>query len=85
MAKAKVFVTRVIPEAGLARVVDRCNAEIWPDPQPPSRDVLMEKIVGCEGLLSTLNDPVDEVCRFLVGGLAGWFRYSLPDRLPRPR
>jgi len=60
MAKAKVFVTRVIPEAGLAKVVDQCNAEIWPDPQPPPRDVLMEKIAGCEGLLSTLNDPVDE-------------------------
>lgn len=60
MAKAKVFVTRVIPEAGLARVVERCEAEVWPDPLPPPRDVLLEKASGAEGLLSTLNDPVDE-------------------------
>jgi glyoxylate reductase len=40
--------------------MDRCDAEIWPDPTPPPRKVLLEKASTCEGLLSTLNDPVDE-------------------------
>ena len=30
MAKPQVFVTRIIPEAGLSRVQAACAAEIWP-------------------------------------------------------
>lgn len=58
-AKPKVFVSRVIPEAGLRLIQDACDAEIWPDPLPPSADVLAAKIADAQGLVSLLTDRLD--------------------------
>jgi glyoxylate reductase len=55
----RVFVTRVIPEAGLRRIREACAAEIWSDPLPPPPDVLRRKIADCDGLVSLLTDRLD--------------------------
>ena len=52
MNKPKVFVTRLIPAAGLEPVREQCDADIWTEPLPPSADVLRRKVADCEGLLS---------------------------------
>jgi glyoxylate reductase len=57
--KPKVFVTRVIPEVGLKRIQDQCDAEIWTDPLPPPYAVLRQKVAGCEGLVALLTDKID--------------------------
>jgi len=57
--KPKVFVTRVIPDAGLNRIKEHCDAEIWPDPLPPPYAVLRQKIAPCHGLVSLLTDRID--------------------------
>ncbi len=59
MAKPKVFVTRIIPEAGLDMVTDFCNADVWQEELPPPREVILERVQGVEGLLSLLTDTVD--------------------------
>ena len=59
MTKPKVFVTRVIRDAGLTLVNDFCEAEVWPDELPPSREVLLEKVRGVDGLLCLLTDRID--------------------------
>ena len=59
MAKPKVFVTRLLPEAGLARIRQHCDADIWPEPLPPPADVLRKKVAECEGLLSLLTERID--------------------------
>jgi glyoxylate reductase len=59
MTKPKVFVTRIIPEAGLAKVRDFCDADVWSEPLPPTADVLRERVTGCEGLLSLLTERID--------------------------
>jgi glyoxylate reductase len=59
MSKPRVFVTRRIPAAGLDRIEAACEAEVWPGPLPPPRQVLLEKVAGCEGLVSLLTDTVD--------------------------
>src|SRR5262249_8240373 len=51
-SKPKVFVTRIIPEAGLSLIRAACDAEIWPDPLPPSADVLLARIADLDGLVS---------------------------------
>ena len=58
-AKPRVFVSRIIPENGLAKIRAACEAEIWQDPLPPPRQALLEKIVGCEGVLTLLTDAVN--------------------------
>lgn len=59
MAKWKVFVTRIIPEAGLELVLENCDAEVWQEETPPPREVLIEKIRDCEGALTLLSDRMD--------------------------
>jgi glyoxylate reductase len=59
MPKPKVFVTRVIPESGLNKVRAACDADVWTGPLPPPRDVLLEKVAACDGLLSLLTEKID--------------------------
>lgn len=51
--------TRVIPDAGLKMVMERCEAEVWPEETPPPYEVILQKVKGCEGLLSLLTDRID--------------------------
>ena len=57
--KPRVLVTRLIPEVGLRRIVQECRAEVWEEPLPPPRDVLLKKIAGCDGVLSLLTERID--------------------------
>jgi glyoxylate reductase len=57
--KPKVFVTRLISEAGLGRIKEHCEAEVWLEPLPPPPEVLREKIVDCDGLVALLTDRID--------------------------
>jgi glyoxylate reductase len=59
MTKPRVFVTRIIRDAGLTLIRDFCDAEIWQDDLPPSREVLLEKVRGMDGLLCLLTDRID--------------------------
>jgi glyoxylate reductase len=57
--KPKVFVTRILPDAGLKLIREACDAEIWPDQLPPPAAVLRQKIASCDGLVSLLTDKID--------------------------
>ncbi len=57
--RPKVFVSRIIPEAGLNLIREACEAEVWPDVMPPPYDLLTERVKTVDGLLSTLNDRID--------------------------
>jgi glyoxylate reductase len=59
MEKPRVFVTRLIPEGGLNLVRGACEADIWPEELPPSRQALLEKVAGMDGLLCLLTDRID--------------------------
>ena len=59
MPKPKVFVTRIIRDKGLDLVKDFAEAEVWPEELPPSREVLLERVRGVDGLLCLLTDRID--------------------------
>jgi glyoxylate reductase len=56
---AKVFVSRLIPEAGLQLIRERCEVEVWPEPLPPPKSYIREAVRDCEGLVSLLTDVID--------------------------
>jgi glyoxylate reductase len=58
-AKSKVFVTRRIPAVGLDRIVQQCDAEVWPGELPPPYDLLQQKVASCDGLVALLTDRID--------------------------
>jgi glyoxylate reductase len=59
MSRARVFVTRRIPEVGLSRIRTSCDVEIWPEQLPPPYDLIKQKIADCDGLVSLLTDRID--------------------------
>ncbi len=59
MSKPRVFVTRIIPEDGLALIRAVCDADVWPEELPPPRPVLLEQVRGIDGLLCLLTDQID--------------------------
>jgi lactate dehydrogenase-like 2-hydroxyacid dehydrogenase len=59
MIKPRVFITRLILESGLKLVQEFCDAEIWPGELPPTRDELLRKVSGINGLLCLLTDQID--------------------------
>lgn len=58
--RAKVFVARRIPDAGLDPILDATDAVIWPHELPPSRAELLAAVAGCDGILTLLTDRVDD-------------------------
>ena len=59
-SRPKVYVTRRIPDAGLARLRETCDVTVWRKPLPPRRDTLLGEVRGCAGLVTMLSDKVDE-------------------------
>lgn len=59
MSKPKVFVTRMIPDMGLELVKDFCDVDLWEGELPPSRDELLQRVQGVDGLLCLLTDKID--------------------------
>jgi glyoxylate reductase len=59
MSQPRVLVTRVLPQAALDRIVSACDMDLWTDELPPPREVLLEKVRGCDGVLSLLTDRID--------------------------
>jgi glyoxylate reductase len=67
MGKPRVFITRAIPEQGLSLVRDFCEADIWMEELPPSREVALERVRGSDGILSLLTDCMDGVVMDAAG------------------
>ncbi len=59
MPKPKVFVTRLLMPSALEMVKEACDAEVWPVDTPPTREQLLQKSTGVEGLLCLLTDKID--------------------------
>jgi glyoxylate reductase len=57
--RSKVFVTRIIPEAGLARIREECEVDLWTERLPPPRQELLRRVRGCDGVISLLSDAID--------------------------
>jgi len=59
MVRPRSFVSRQIFAEALELIATEADAEVWPEELPPSRDVLLEKVRGIDGLLCLLTDKVD--------------------------
>lgn len=57
--KPRVYVTRQVPEQGVALLRQDCRVEIWEGALPVPRDVLMEKVADIDGLYCLLTERVD--------------------------
>ena len=59
MSRPRVFITRLIPSAGLQLIQQACQFDLWPEQLPPTRQQLLEHVRGIDGLLCLLTDRID--------------------------
>ncbi|MEM2273695.1 MAG: glyoxylate reductase [Candidatus Bathyarchaeia archaeon] len=59
MRRPKVYVTREIPERGLKKILERFDAEVWPEYGPPPKRVIIEKAGDVDALVTLLTDKID--------------------------
>jgi len=57
--KPRVFLTRALPEAGLAELRAACDLVVWPNELPPAPAELLAGVRGAAGILSLLTDTID--------------------------
>ena len=59
----RVFVTRKLPGANFADLLNdqAFDLNVWPEELPPSRETLLERSAGVDGLLCLITDRIDEV------------------------
>ncbi|CAN5128381.1 D-glycerate dehydrogenase [soil metagenome] len=58
--RPNVLVTRNIPDEGLDSVREACDVDLWEEELPPSRDELLRRVAGKDGILSLLTDRIDD-------------------------
>ncbi len=68
MSRARVFVTRMIPDQGLKMIQRACEVDLWPDKIPPARSDLLKHVYNVDGLLCLLTDPIDGEVMDAAGG-----------------
>lgn len=58
-SKPRVFVTRMLPEAGMRSLFEHCDVTVFSDQRQPTREELLAALPEYDGLLCTLSDEVD--------------------------
>ncbi|MEM2027708.1 MAG: glyoxylate reductase [Candidatus Bathyarchaeia archaeon] len=59
MYKPKVYITRELPERGLKKILERFDAEVWPEYGPPPKQIIVEKVRDVDALVTLLSDKID--------------------------
>jgi glyoxylate reductase len=59
MSQPKIFIARLIPDPGLTLVNENFHADIWSNDLPATREQLVARTDGVDGLLCTLTEKVD--------------------------
>jgi glyoxylate reductase len=55
----KIYITRKIPNNGIQKLQSKYQVDIWDQDLPIPREILLQKVVGCEGILCMLSDRID--------------------------
>ena len=68
MSHPKIFITRLIPDLGLNLVKEHFpTLEVWTHDLPPTREQLLEKVRGVDGLLCLLTERIDAELMDAIG------------------
>ena len=60
MAEQKVFVTRIIVPDAITKLEENFEVEVWQEPTPPPKALLLQKVKECDGFMIESNDMMDD-------------------------
>ena len=59
MDEMKIYVTRVIVPDAIKRLQNEFEVEVWEEPTPPPKELMIEKVRECDGMMIESNDVMD--------------------------
>ncbi len=59
MDEMKIYVTRVIVPDAIERLQNEFEVEVWEEPSPPPKELMIEKVRECDGMMIESNDVMD--------------------------
>jgi glyoxylate reductase len=59
MTRPKVYLTRAIAKAAVARLKSIADVDVWAQEGPPPKEIILQKIKDIDGLVTLLTDPID--------------------------
>lgn len=77
MAKPKVYVTRVIPEAGLVMLRMQCDVSVNPEDRPLTPEELLQNAAHADGVVGLLTDKIDAGFFEAAKNLKGYANYAV--------
>ena len=60
MAEQKIFVTRIIVPDAITKLEENFEVEVWQEPTPPPKALLLQKVKECDGFMIESNDMMDD-------------------------
>ncbi|XP_071109168.1 glyoxylate reductase/hydroxypyruvate reductase-like [Haliotis cracherodii] len=57
--RAKVYVTRTVPQRGVDILLEGCNVSMWNSEERVPRGELLQSVVGVDGILCMRSDQID--------------------------
>ena len=60
MAEQKIFVTRIIVPDAISKLEENFEVEVWQEPTPPPKALLLQKVKECDGFMIESNDMMDD-------------------------
>lgn len=77
MDRPKIYVTRAIPQPGLALLEEHCAVEVNPHDRPLGREEFLSAISGKDGVLCLLTDRVDAGAFDAAPGIRGFANFAV--------
>ncbi|MBI50296.1 MAG: D-glycerate dehydrogenase [Dehalococcoidia bacterium] len=60
MSSEKIYVTRIIVPDAIEKLKENFDVvEVWPEPTPPPKDLILQKVTECDGMMIESNDIMD--------------------------
>ena len=59
MVQKKVYVTRIIVPEAIKLLQEQLDVEVWQKPTPPPKELIIEKVGECHGMMIESNDIMD--------------------------
>lgn len=77
MEKPRVYVTRMIPEAGIELLRETCDVEVNPEDRPLTRTELLQNARGRQGVIGLLTDQIDAAFFDAAAEIKGYANYAV--------
>ena len=78
--RQKVFVTRNIVPTAILKLREHFDVEVWDDSNPPSKEMLIQKLQNIDGVMTEVSDVIDDEvlasCESLKIGFPTLFKSS---------